>query len=101
MHQKLKKILNLKGIPIFSPEKNPRKDVLDFYLHLLRKLELLRFSLNYSEINEKKFDPKSVCYSLEIENVKIDSMDEKECYASLTAKFGKDYFGTLHFIDKV
>ena len=98
---KLKNIIHAKGIPAqknepaSKNEKTSKKVVLDFYLNLLRKIELLKFSLNYSEINEKKFDPKSICYSIEVDNVKIDNMDEKQCYTSLSTKFGKDYFSKL------
>ena len=98
---KLKNIINKKGISeqktefANKNEKNSKKLILDYYLNLLRKIELLKFSLNYSEINEKKLDPKSVCYSIEVDNVKIDNMEEKQCYASLSSKFGKDYFSKL------
>lgn len=101
MTRKLKNIIDKKGIPeqkteyANKNEKNSKKISLDFYLNLLRKIELLKFSLNYSEINEKKLDPKSVCYSIEVDNVKIDNMEEKQCYTSLSTKFGKDYFSTL------
>ena len=98
---KLKNIIRKKGISEQKTEfanrneKNSKKFLLDFYLNLLRKIELLKFSLNYSEIYEKKLDPKSVCYSIEVDNVKIDNIEEKQCYASLSSKFGKDYFSKL------
>ena len=107
MEKKLRKILNIKGIhagKIFKDlslaldqktEKNYKKQALDFYLGLLRKIELLKFSLNNTEFNEKKLDPKCLSYSIEIDNVKIDNMDEKQCYASITAKYGKEYFSKL------
>jgi len=101
IENQLKNIIRNKGIHMPRPEisikneKNNKKQIMDFYLSLLRKIELLKFSLNYSELNEKKFDPKSLCYSIEIDNVKIDNMDEKQCYASLSSKFGKDYFSKI------
>lgn len=38
-----------------------KQDICDFYINLLRKLELIRFTLNFSELNqsENKFNNRS------------------------------------------
>lgn len=100
--KKLKDILNIKGLAIeanINGEKSQKKDILDFYLSILRKIELLKFSINYADLNEKKVTSKTFGdYCIEIDNVKIDTIDEKECYSSICSKYGKDYFSNIFLI---
>lgn len=92
--RKLGNLLQTRADANFLKEdKRQKKEVLDFYLGLLRKIELLRFSINFLEISEKKPENcASFSYSIEIDSVKIESFEEKQCFSSISAKYGKDYF---------
>lgn len=92
--KKLDNLLQSRAVNVnFKEERLQKKEILDFYLSLLRKIELLRFSINFLEFNEKKPDNcANFPYSIEIDSVKIDNFDEKQCFSSICAKYGKDYF---------
>lgn len=98
LDQKRKPNQNKNALDCYKQEKHMKKEALDFYLNLLRRVELLKFTVNYSDLNEKKLDSKSNSYVIEVENVKIDNNDENLCYESISSKYGKDYFSNIFII---
>lgn len=65
-------------------------DKFQFYTDLLRKLELIRFTVNFNGISHQQQENKK--FSLEIDNVRLKDEDDPLVYQTIASKFGKDYY---------
>ena len=59
----------------------------------MRKLELVKFTVNFSGINQKLPMAK---YLVEIDNVRIKDQDDKLVLQTLTSKYGREYYSKLY-----
>lgn len=69
-----------------------RVETFSFYLDLMRKLELVKFTVNFSGINQKIPMTK---YLVEIDNVRIKDQDDKMVLQTLSSKYGREYYSKM------
>lgn len=68
-----------------------------FYIDLLRKLELLRFTSNLIDIKEEKKKKREP--SISIETIRLDGTpNHLEVFQVICSKYGRDYYGMLNRI---
>ena len=58
----------------------------------MRKLELVKFTVNFSGINQKIPMTK---YLVEIDNVRIKDQDDKMVLQTLSSKYGREYYSKM------
>lgn len=59
----------------------------------MRKLELLKFTVSFNEINHKSPNTKHL---VEIDNVRIKDEDDKMVFQTLSSKYGQDYYSKIY-----
>ena len=69
-----------------------RVETFNFYLDLMRKLELVKFTVNFSGINQKIPMTK---YLVEIDNVRFKDQDDKMVLQTLSSKYGREYYSKV------
>lgn len=60
---------------------------LDFYLDILRRLELLKFSAEFVRNNNENKE-----INVSFQNMRIESVHEQKCFDSISNNLGKNYF---------
>lgn len=78
---------------------NSIEKIQELYIHLLRKVELLRFAVDFFLLrNEPNFKRKRTP-SIGIDGLKIESSENDfEAYEVICRKFGKEYYGMISHI---
>ena len=64
----------------------------NYYLDLLRKLELVKFTISFNGISQNSHPEK---YLVEIDNVRIKDEDDNSVFQTLATKYGRDYYSNI------
>ena len=63
-------------------------------MDLLRKLELIKFTISFNGVSKKNAcNPEK--YLVEIDNVRVKDEDDNFVYQTLSTKYGKDYYSIV------
>lgn len=74
-------------------------EIFQFYTDLLRKLELIKFTVSFNGLNMQKTLGEK--YLIEIDNVRIKDEDDNMIYHTFSAKYGKDYYSEKFYRKKI
>ena len=91
--KKIKKIYLQIPKKINTKKCQPILKDLDFYLDVLRRLELLKFNGDISRTNNENKE-----INVSIQNLCVESVNEQKCFDSISNNLGKNYFCNFYYL---